>query len=147
LTADEDNEDGVSILKVNTNCVLLMDSDKKSEKDDINNTKKRIRSEIESVNGLVWLTGGNEVENYIPSDALKEYFERDDLQDLGLFEEFADYLDYVEKGQGKKFLRNKVYFSEKIVPLITLNMVQSNGELIGNINKLCDRIKAWNKII
>lgn len=46
---------------------VVMDSDRKSEDDKINGTKARVRDEVTKQGGLCWVTGGREIENYIPN--------------------------------------------------------------------------------
>src|SRR5512132_2805341 len=65
---DEAEKDkGVNILKVNSHAILLLDSNKNNDADTLNDTKKRLIAEIDSVGGYSWVTFGREVENYIPS--------------------------------------------------------------------------------
>jgi putative ATP-dependent endonuclease of the OLD family len=66
LTAEPERDDLVNIFSVNRNAIVVMDSDKKSHGDPINATKTRIKTEIERVGGIVWITDGREVENYLP---------------------------------------------------------------------------------
>ena len=68
-TTDPDSAE-VNILTVNRNAVLVMDSDKSKEADEINDTKKRMTKEVEDAGGLVWTTLGREIENYIPQPSL-----------------------------------------------------------------------------
>ncbi len=90
-----DQQNLIKILSTNRNVAVLIDSDKRSESDEINDTKKRIQNEIESVGGLCWITKGKEIENYIPKsviDSLAENYEMKIEQGLGLYEVFDDYL-------------------------------------------------------
>ncbi|WP_218180232.1 hypothetical protein [Pseudomonas gingeri] len=45
-------------------------SDMASAQDTVNQTKRRIKEEVEQDGGIVWITAGREIENYIPEDTL-----------------------------------------------------------------------------
>jgi hypothetical protein len=69
LTADDkDVEDFISLRRLNRHVAMLIDSDKDSEMDTINATKRRLIDEIAMDGGYVWVTMGREVENYIPDE-------------------------------------------------------------------------------
>ncbi len=73
----------VGTLSLNRNAAIVVDSDrhmdggvtangrKRRPRLNINSTKKRIVSELEKVNGFIWITHGREIENYIPARILK----------------------------------------------------------------------------
>lgn len=75
LTASDDNEkdisDFISLLSLNRNIVMILDSDRSSPYSRINDTKKRIISEVKSNGGYAWLTKGREVENYLDPDDIE----------------------------------------------------------------------------
>jgi putative ATP-dependent endonuclease of OLD family len=71
LSAAIDVENEISILRVNRNAILLMDSDKKARATRINDTKKRMKKEIDEIGGYSWITKGKEVENYISLKCFK----------------------------------------------------------------------------
>lgn len=135
----------IKILSANRNVIMLIDSDKRTESDEINETKKRICKEIEDVNGFCWITAGKEVENYIPKTAISKLYDLEITKDLGLYDTFWDYLDEIKIKEGKKYSDKKVVFAEKIRPcldrqnLTTLDMETRMTEIIA-------RIKKWNNI-
>jgi hypothetical protein len=66
LSADDSEiTDFISLKGLNRNLAIVMDSDKKSEDEEINDTKKRIADEIGKGRGVAWVTKGREIENYI----------------------------------------------------------------------------------
>lgn len=72
LSADDpQTNDFISLRQLNRNIVILIDSDKSKENDDINQTKKRIQSEFDKGPGFAWITAGREIENYIPDEIFK----------------------------------------------------------------------------
>ncbi|MFH1797254.1 MAG: ATP-binding protein [Pseudomonadota bacterium] len=62
------------LVKAATLCrafAVVIDSDRKPEKPNINATKSRVRTEIEGEQGFCWITDGREIENYIPIDVVR----------------------------------------------------------------------------
>lgn len=137
---------GIEILRVNRNAIILIDSDRKSAEMDLNKTKKRIISEIESFSGLSWVTNGKEIENYIPISALKKYLTIDDIKELNPYEDIADYLKRIKNGEGTKYLNNKMLFAEKICSYLTKEMIEDSSDLKEKLDAVCEKIKSWNRI-
>ncbi len=70
LTADDlEIDDFISLRKLNRNIAIMIDSDQKSVRDPINETKKRIRDEFGE--DLAWITAGREIENYTPPQVIE----------------------------------------------------------------------------
>lgn len=64
--SDEGADALIELRRLNRNMAVLIDSDKKADTDTINDTKHRIKTEIEQDGGVVWICDGREIENYIP---------------------------------------------------------------------------------
>ena len=60
--------DFISLLDVNRNMVIVIDSDRKNSKQKINATKTRLVDEFNKAGAVAWVTAGREIENYIPLD-------------------------------------------------------------------------------
>lgn len=103
VTFDETAPDLVNLLSLCRHAVIVLDSDKTAEGQEINEHKKRLVEECEKNGGFAWVTKGREIENYIPDDVLTKTYRRL-LPDakvevrLGQF----DKLDDVLKGQVKE---------------------------------------------
>lgn len=69
---DPDIDDFISLRRLNRNMAILIDSDRKSEHHKLNGTKRRIRNELQGGPGIVWITHGREIENYIAPRVLEE---------------------------------------------------------------------------
>jgi ABC-type multidrug transport system ATPase subunit len=69
---NDDSSDMISILKINVNSIIVMDSDRKNENDNLNETKHRIIDNCNRENAYVWITDGREIENYLDAETLKE---------------------------------------------------------------------------
>lgn len=73
LTADDPEvEDFISLRRLNRHISIVMDSDRTKEDADINQTKKRVRDELNKGPGFAWITEGRVIENYIPTDLLEQ---------------------------------------------------------------------------
>jgi predicted ATPase len=87
---ESDVDKFISLIKINRNMAIMIDSDMKQEDDGINETKARIKREFEQGGGLCWITRGREIENYVPADIFKQAASRvhQDVQDpsAGAFE-------------------------------------------------------------
>jgi predicted ATPase len=59
----DEADDLIALLPINRFPFVIMDSDRKTKEDDINDTKRRIQTELDQD---VWITAGREIENYIP---------------------------------------------------------------------------------
>lgn len=72
LTAnDDDVNDFIALQRLNRHVAIIMDSDLRSEGASINETKSRVRDEVESAGGFCWITAGREIENYNRPEALR----------------------------------------------------------------------------
>lgn len=66
---DEDSE-LVKAISLARAFAVIMDSDIKTGKPEINATKIRVRDEVQSQGGLCWITKGREIENYLPNSVI-----------------------------------------------------------------------------
>lgn len=141
LTADPDEYDATNLLKVNRNCAIVMDRDT----DVPNATKKRLRTEVEQVDGHVWITDKKEIESYLPLTALQAYYDNPSLRPIGELEGYGDYLlDVVDEAESKRYLNRKVLYSERVIAKVTKDMVEADADLLGHLQQLADVIAKWN---
>lgn len=64
-------EDFIQLRSLNRNSAIVIDSDKKSPRDRINETKERLLEEFSKDAGYAWITKGREVENYVDHTVLQ----------------------------------------------------------------------------
>jgi len=70
--AEQEVEDFISMLTINRNSSIVMDSDKNSSRKKLNDTKTRIIKEFEAIgSNLVWVTKGREIENYLETQIVQ----------------------------------------------------------------------------
>jgi hypothetical protein len=142
---DPEKVDGaISILRANRNVILIMDSDKAKESDEINATKKRIIDEIDKMKGVGWLTAGREIENYIPVNALRSYFSNPSISGPGQYTKLPDYLKISKLDQSGTF--DKVKFAEKIEEYLQKTDLEKVLDLNSQMEIVCNRIISWNGV-
>jgi putative ATP-dependent endonuclease of the OLD family len=136
----------IKILSTNRNAIVLIDSDKRIESDEINDTKKRICKEIEEINGFCWVTAGKEVENYISKSIISKLYEIKVESDLKLYDIFWDYLEKIKPGEGKLYSDKKVVFAERIRPYLDKKSLSTTFDMENRMDEIISRIKKWNNI-
>ena len=139
-------EGAISILKVNKNSIILIDSDKRAEGDALNTTKLRIIEEINNNGGLAWITQGKEIENYISSDVISLWLEKPDMAQVGQYDNFFAYLDSIEQRKGHKYSKKKHLLAEELVSHMTKDNLEKILDLSENLNKVCEMIRTWNNM-
>lgn len=73
LSADDDTvSEFIALRSLNRHLAIVIDSDKDRPHAKINATKIRLRDEISRGSGVVWITKGREIENYIDHSILQE---------------------------------------------------------------------------
>lgn len=108
LSGNDDiiDEDLISLLRINRNSFVVIDSDKKNSEDSINSTKKRIITEFGK---RCWLTDGREIENYLDKEQYESIAK-------GMDDSFAfkkgDFSNLLKKGNGSL---DKVDFAKRII--------------------------------
>jgi len=138
------DHDAVRILRVNRKALVLMDSDKRWPSAPINETKKRIRAEIEGAGGISWVTQGREVENYLPAEALRS-LHGDNLPPIRRYEALYDYLAAnASDAEAKKFVSSKTTYAEKIIPHIKKEDAKRVLDLDLQMTAVVEAIKRWN---
>lgn len=68
---DKEIDEFIGLRSLNRNVAIMIDSDKTRARDNINETKLRIKNEFFVHGGIAWITQGREVENYINHDDLQ----------------------------------------------------------------------------
>jgi putative ATP-dependent endonuclease of the OLD family len=138
----------VSILSINRNAAILIDSDRHQGKTginprkprmNINETKMRIKNEVSEVNGFVWVTEGREVENYIPNRVIEKIVGAGTFN-AGIYDEISEH-PYL-----KKYKANKLMLAHAATNAFTGDDLRSNLDLEKSLLDLVSHIERWNKI-
>jgi hypothetical protein len=103
------SEDGlIDILRINPNAILVMDSDRGCETEELEEQKVKIKDACTKNGVFVWITSGREIENYIPGNVIKAACK--DLRETEIdikfekFDEFEKILDRALKKSGVSLL-------------------------------------------
>ena len=142
----EEVEGSISILRVNRNSLIMIDSDKKNKQAQLNNTKKRIITEMENNSGIAWVTNGKEIENYISSKVIAKWLGENDiaLKQCKQYENFFDHLDSLVSGKGKYFKEHKPLLAGTLESYFEKEDLENILDLSQQLTKFCNKIKDWN---
>ena len=143
FTMDPENPELVDVFTVNRNAIFLIDSDKESDSDSINDTKQRIVDEAIAMDALVWVTSGREVENYIPTSVLVEEFPSAVDLTLSQFTNIFDALKEHVK-ENRKRLASKYVFAELICEHLTKDKLGDALDLESRIVQVVEKIEKFN---
>jgi putative ATP-dependent endonuclease of the OLD family len=143
----QSTDEVITLLGLNKNAIVLMDSDKENKDSEPSGTKSRITKELTEMSGYAWITAGREIENYLPTKVIEEYLGKQAANVLNMYDDIAIFLDrHVEEGKGRWFERNKPMFATEICPLLTKDRLIGQMDLDYRMLQVCAKIKEWNKI-
>lgn len=137
----KEETDLINIITTNRNAAIIIDSDKRYRSDHINDTKKRIVNEFDSLGMFHWVTKGKEIENYLPQEAVEAMLEITLTSGCTQYQLFPDFISPYYKS----FSSKKVPFANKIKGYITLENSAAMLDLKKQIEKLYIHIQAWNQ--
>jgi len=150
LSADSPDEkyDGIPLLTINRNAAIIIDSDKKAEESELNNTKKRILHEFDKFSGFSWVTDGREIENYTADSLLKKWLspEVKFKSYRNKYSSFFKNLNSMQSGLGDRYERKKALLAEELSALTCIDDIRLSPELFEKMTGLCNVIRNWNKI-
>jgi hypothetical protein len=76
LADDETIEEWIYLQKINRNTALVVDSDLSETRGDLKPWVSRWKQEMAGGSGLLWITAGKEIENYLTASTLRSAFRR-----------------------------------------------------------------------
>jgi Predicted ATPases len=141
-----EENDFLSILRVNRNAAVLIDSDRASPGSAINATKQRICDELESSRGYCWVTNGREIENYLPRSAIAIAADQQMSVDLQPFEDIGEFLERHGRDIGKRFERTKTAFAVRAAAATELKDISGVMDWSERMTELCLRVREWNRL-
>lgn len=145
LMVGESSENAlVDIFRINRHSIVVIDSDKDSDGDSINSTKTRIKTEIEQIGAICWITSGREVENYIATRSLEAVLDRTNLPQLGQYEKIGEFLNREDPIWGNRFQR-KMTLAESIVEHIKEEDMKDTLDLWEMSERCASAIRDWNR--
>lgn len=137
----------ISLLRVNRNLALIMDSDRTAKKLWTSATKRRVQSEIVANGGFVWMTKGREIENYLSDELITATLGDEKLPPLGQYDHFfTDFAPKLPAKLRKHLGTQKVKVAEIFCQTMTKQMLTQRLDLDDQMESLCNRIRGWNKL-
>ncbi|MGJ3232601.1 MAG: ATP-dependent nuclease [Oceanicaulis sp.] len=138
--------DRISLLSINSNVAVIIDSDRKLAKSknrkprmNINETKRRIKQEVEGVDGFVWVTEGKEIENYIPADWLKSEY------GVSVRTKYDDVPKLVTKALNRSH-PDKISLANSIQRNTSIDWLKGSHDLPQRMNEMLSFIKRSNSL-
>ncbi|BCH07707.1 hypothetical protein MesoLj131c_19650 [Mesorhizobium sp. 131-3-5] len=147
--APEDANKLISLLALNRNAAILMDSDRhfgkpadgkkpaRKPRMKLNDTKTRLKDELSAMGGYVWITEGREVENYLSQPLLRRVT-GDITVDIG------KYASVPESSALSKFNGDKVALAHRVAELTERADLDGHLDLAAMVGGLCGVIGGWN---
>ncbi|WP_363257561.1 AAA family ATPase [Parvibaculum sp.] len=139
----------ISLLAINRNAAVVIDSDRKFPKGakgakrkpkmNINATKKRISDEIARTGGFVWITEGREIENYIPNAVFQRVVGSGSLN-------ASVYDDIPSHPYLSSFKKNKITLAHAVSDALQIGDLANHLDLQRQLDTLCSKIRQWNQI-
>lgn len=141
-------QEGVSLLRVNRNSAIVIDSDKRNQQTRLNETKQRVAKEISSNGGLAWITKGREIENYLSAEIVARWLKLDanSVKQIGQYDHFSSYLCSLDKEKGPRYASHKPLSAEELVPYMTHANITGILDLSERLDELCSTIRQWNNL-
>ncbi len=148
LSAEDPNlvVDYIAILNANRNALIIMDSDKRNRQSRINETKRRIEKEFKALNSLCWITKGREIENYIASKCVDEFFDLKGTSQVDQFTKFYNHLETCGVENGIGWATKKPQLAEHLIPFMTKENMKGILDIDKQMNEICLTIKRWNSM-
>jgi energy-coupling factor transporter ATP-binding protein EcfA2 len=140
--------DAVSILRVNRNACVVIDSDRREPNMQLNATKRRIIDEMASIGATTWVTDGREIENHIPFPVMQTLLEGEVplKSPPAAFDSVFEYLDKRKSKLGSRYEGKKAVFAEALCALTTRAHLEASPTLGARLELLCRQIRSWNRL-
>lgn len=154
FTADDDSVDElVNLFRLNHNIAVVCDSDKPDAAAELKGRVKRVAEEVAKLpSAHLWITGGKEMENYLPGASLQAALDLEKVPDPGQFARFfpseakGERPDsFVEKRLERRSI-DKVELASKVVAHMTnRELLAARFDLADQMGALLAAIERWNR--
>lgn len=144
-------EELIELLRVNQHAIVMIDSDKRSPRDRLRETKRRVRKECEDTESYCWITYGREVENYLSPRTVNETLSTADAQidfQIDRYQKFDDALAEAAQKAGIKaplYAKDKVGYARKFADHICIQDIEADRDLKRNLDRIVGLIREWNR--
>lgn len=139
--------DAMDLLRVNRQTVVLMDSDRRKRGARLLESKRRVANEVKASGGVVWITKGREIENYLPPQVIQQAFGlTSEPPRIGLYEEFVAYLRRLRGVPKRDWSRGKIKLAELTRPHFDTASMTGHFDLLLRVTSICKAIRGWNSL-
>jgi hypothetical protein len=138
----------ISLLSLNRNTALLMDSDMHAGSIDegspkprmhLNKTKTRVKNELEHIGAFVWITQGREVENYTPIAVYARVVDQPP-PDVDM------YTQIVKTPLLQTFSEDKVAIAHAVAAATQVDDLKGYPDVWQRLLDLCGIVRQWNGV-
>ncbi len=136
----------ISMVTLNRNLAVVMDSDRKWKKGSnrmpqmrLNETKMRMRDEVAKRGGMSWVTAGKEIENYVPLQVWLRLFGE-------TFVLKHDFEDIPNMPKVKSSKSTKVVLAHAVVDEFRREDLEGHLDLKQRLDELVGHIRRWNSL-
>lgn len=153
LTTESDWIDNlIPLLRINRNAIIVLDSDKKQIYQRLGAAKKRLvdrlNDEVHHNRGMVWVTKGREIENYVHADVWKSYAEENlEGRVSVVWDRFSspdEMVKYGKTAQKKfKYSSKKVKHCKALCGKVAENHLDVL-DLKAQLKRVSEKIGKWN---
>ena len=152
FTSPEDGDEDAelaNLFQINHNLIVVCDGDRDAEDSDLKPRVKRIREEVEKIDGShIWITEAKEVENYLPGSVLEKVpdavFKKtpalSSLPDPGQYESWSSYIK--DNMEGTSI--DKVALAISSAPHTKKEVMEERFDWKAQMEQIVKRIKSWN---
>jgi predicted ATPase len=144
------SEKHINVFHLNQNAIIVMDSDKGSDGDELSSDKQKMKRGCEENGGLCWVTDGREIENYLTirsvARACKDLrgCECEAALSFGSYEKLDIVIDRALKDKGVKpilYSDCKTDYARKFAECFTSDDYKENLKL--QVDKIVSKIQEW----
>lgn len=129
------------LLNLNRNCVVIQDSDKLYECEQLKNEKLWVTDKCNDLKIHCWTTERREIENYFSINSIKKFIKNHPRMKFNLPINFNYYSDI--EITIPNYGNNKPGYAREIVSYMTKKEIEDNKELLRELNKIKKLIFTW----
>lgn len=129
------------LLNLNRNCVVIQDSDKSYECEQLKEGKLWVKEKCNDLKIHCWTTKRREIENYFSINSIKKFIKNHPRIRFNLPINFNDYSDI--ETTIRNYSKDKPGYAREIVNYMTKKEIEDDKELLKELNKIKKLIYMW----
>ena len=143
---DKDEVAGLAnLFQINHNLIVVCDGDREAEDSDIKPRVKRIREEVEKIDGgHTWITDAKEIENYLPSSVLEKATGLSPLPDPEKYESWSSYTEKNMEGKSIDKVDLAISSTQHMTKEVR-EVMEKRFDWKEQMKQIVERIDSWNE--